>query len=93
MGSLRFADIQTHPTEVLDLTSLTVEEFQHLVSPFETAFQDHMAHWRLRWASLTSRFHCSLQPEFCNLSYCPSVISLYSFRTYLEHGGNLFPRL
>ena len=28
MGSLRFLDIQTRPTEVLDLTSLTVEEFQ-----------------------------------------------------------------
>jgi len=31
MGSLRFTDLQTRPTEVLDLTSLTVEEFQHLV--------------------------------------------------------------
>jgi hypothetical protein len=28
MGSLRFADIHTRPTEVLDLTSLTVDEFQ-----------------------------------------------------------------
>ena len=27
MGTLRFADIQTRPTEVLDLTSLTVESF------------------------------------------------------------------
>jgi len=25
MGTLRFADLQTRPTEVLDLTSLTVE--------------------------------------------------------------------
>jgi hypothetical protein len=30
MGSLRFTDIQTRPTEVLDLTSLTVDEFQQL---------------------------------------------------------------
>jgi hypothetical protein len=28
MGSLRFSDLQTRPTEVLDLTSLTVDEFQ-----------------------------------------------------------------
>jgi hypothetical protein len=43
MGSLRFTDLQTHPTELLDLTSLTVEEFQQLVPPFEAAFQAHMA--------------------------------------------------
>jgi hypothetical protein len=47
MGTLRFTDIQTRPTELLDLTSLTVEEFQLLVPPFEAAFQAHMAEWRL----------------------------------------------
>ena len=34
MGSLRFADLQSRPTEILDLTSLTVDEFRELVSPF-----------------------------------------------------------
>jgi hypothetical protein len=34
-------------TEVLDLTSLTVDEFQGLVQPFEAAFQAQMAQWRL----------------------------------------------
>jgi hypothetical protein len=43
MGSLWFTDIQTRPTEVLDLTSLTVKEFQQLVAPCEAAFQAHMA--------------------------------------------------
>jgi hypothetical protein len=47
MGSLRFTDLQTRPTEVLDLTSLTMDEFQRLVLPFEAAFQAHMAQWRL----------------------------------------------
>jgi hypothetical protein len=47
MGTLCFADLQTRPTEVLDLTSLTMDEFQQLVPPFEAAFQAHMAHWRL----------------------------------------------
>jgi hypothetical protein len=47
MGSLRFADLQTRPTEVLDLTSLTLDEFQQLVPPFEVTFTAHMAHWRL----------------------------------------------
>jgi hypothetical protein len=47
MGALRFAVLQTRPTEVLDLTSLTVKEFRELVPPFEAAFQAHMATWRL----------------------------------------------
>jgi len=47
MGSLRFADLQTRATEVLDLTSLTLAEFQQLVPPFEAAFRAHMADWRL----------------------------------------------
>jgi hypothetical protein len=33
MGTLRFADLQTRPTEVLDLTSLTADEFRQLVPP------------------------------------------------------------
>jgi hypothetical protein len=55
MGSLRFADLQTHPTEVLDLTSLTVAEFQQLIPPFEAAFQAHMARWCLDGQPRTAR--------------------------------------
>src|SRR5437867_5623721 len=55
MGTLRFADIQTRPTEVLDLTSLTVDEFRQLVPPFEAAFQTHMAAWRLDGKPRTAR--------------------------------------
>jgi Helix-turn-helix of DDE superfamily endonuclease len=55
MGSLRFADVQTHPTEVLDLTSLTLEEFQQLVLPFESGFQAYMADWRLDRQPRTAR--------------------------------------
>ena len=47
MAGLRFSDIQSRPTEVLDLTSLTLDEFHQLVTPFEAAFQEHMAVWRL----------------------------------------------
>ena len=46
MGHLRFTDLQTRPLEVLDLTSLTLDEFRRLVPPFEAAFQAHMARWR-----------------------------------------------
>jgi hypothetical protein len=55
MGALRFADIATRPTEVLDLTSLTIEEFRALVPPFEAAFQAHMAAWRLDGRPRTAR--------------------------------------
>jgi Helix-turn-helix of DDE superfamily endonuclease len=55
MGTVRFADLQSRPTEVLDLTSLTVDEFQQLVPPFKAAFQAHMAHWRLDGRPRTAR--------------------------------------
>jgi hypothetical protein len=45
MASIRFTDVQARPSEFLDLTSLTLDEFQQLVPPFETAFQAHMAAW------------------------------------------------
>jgi Helix-turn-helix of DDE superfamily endonuclease len=61
MGSLRFTDLQTRPTEVLDLTSLTVEEFQHLVRPFEAAVQAHMAQWRLDGQPRTARRYTTYQ--------------------------------
>jgi hypothetical protein len=47
MASLRFTDVQARPSEFLDLTSVTLDEFQQLVPPFETAFQAHLTAWRL----------------------------------------------
>jgi hypothetical protein len=47
MAGLRFADLQSRPMEFLDLTSVTLVEFQQLVPPFEAAFQAHMAAWRM----------------------------------------------
>jgi Helix-turn-helix of DDE superfamily endonuclease len=47
MAHLQFIDVQDRPTEFLDVTSLTLDEFQQLVPPFEAAFQAHMAAWRL----------------------------------------------
>jgi hypothetical protein len=55
MASVRFADLQSRPTEFLDLTSLTLDEFQLLVPPFEAAFQTHMAAWRLDGKPRTAR--------------------------------------
>jgi hypothetical protein len=55
MGTLRFTDLETRPTEVLDLTSLTLDELRQLVVPFEAAFQAHMADWRLDGRPRTAR--------------------------------------
>ena len=43
MAHVQCTDVQERPTEFLDLTSLTRDEFQQLVPPFEAAFQAHMA--------------------------------------------------
>jgi len=55
MGNLRFTDVQARPTEFLDFTSLTLDEFQQLVPPFEAAFQAHVAAWRLDGKPRTAR--------------------------------------
>ena len=55
MTGLRFTDLQDRPTEFLDLTSVTLDEFQPLVPPFEAAFQARMAQWRLDGKPRTTR--------------------------------------
>ena len=55
MAGLRFTDLQSRPTECLDFTSLTLEEFQQLVPPFETAFHARMAAWRMNGKPRTVR--------------------------------------
>jgi hypothetical protein len=55
MASVRFTDVQARPTECLDLTSVTLDEFQQLVPLFEAAFQAHLAAWRLDGKPRTAR--------------------------------------
>ena len=55
MAGLRFAELQSRPTEFLDLTSMTLDEFQQLVPPFETAFHARMAVWRMDGTPRTAR--------------------------------------
>ncbi len=64
MASVRFIDVQSRPTEFLDFTSLTLDEFQPLVPPFETVFQAHMAAWRLDGKPRTAR-------QFAVYKNCP----------------------
>ena len=80
MSSVRFVDVQSRPTEFLDFTSLTLEEFQTLVPPFEAAFQARMAAWRLDGKPRTAR-------QFRVYKNCPLPTSedrLFFLLTYLK---------
>ena len=55
MAGLRFTELQSRPIEFLDFTSLTLDEFQHLVPPFEAAFHARMAAWRMDRKPRTAR--------------------------------------
>ena len=55
MAGLRFTELQSRPMEFLDFTSLTLDEFQHLVPPFEAAFHARMAAWRMDGKPRTAR--------------------------------------
>ena len=55
MAGVRFTELQSRPMEFLDFTSVTLDEFQQLVPPFETAFQCHMTAWRMDGKPRTAR--------------------------------------
>ena len=55
MAGLRFTDLQSRRTEFLDFTSLTLDEFQQLVPPFEAAFHARMTAWRMDGKPRTAR--------------------------------------
>src|SRR6266542_6311059 len=80
MASIQFAEVQTRPTEFLAFTSLTLDEFQQLVPPFEAAFQTHMAMWRLDGKPRTAR-------QFAIYQNCPLPTPedrLFFLLTYLK---------
>src|SRR4029450_1001073 len=55
MAGLRFTELQTRPMAFLDFTSVTLDEFQQLVPPFEDAFHARMAAWRMDGKPRTAR--------------------------------------
>src|SRR5437667_12373756 len=80
MAGLRCTDLRSRPMEFLDFTSLTLEEFQILVPPFEAAFQAHMAAWRLDGKPRTAR-------QFAVYKNCPLPTPedrLFFLLTYLK---------
>src|SRR2546423_756172 len=89
MASIRFADMQSRPTEFLDFTSLTLEEFQQLVPPFEAAFQAPMAAWRFDGTPRTARRftvykHCPLPTPEDRLFFLLTYLKTYALQ--VVHG-------
>lgn len=52
---LRYATEKQKTNQILDLTSLTVEEFEELLGPFEQAFVSHMQEWTMEGKPRTAR--------------------------------------
>ena len=85
MASVQCSDVQARPTALLDLTSLTLDEFQQLVPPFEAAFQAHMAAWRLDGKPRTARQfavykNCPLPPPEDRLFFLLTYLKTYSLQ-------------
>src|SRR2546430_8862290 len=89
MAHVQFTDVQDRPMEFLDLTSLTLDEFQQLVPPFEAAFQAHMAAWRLDGKPRTARRfsvynNCPLPTPEDRLLFILTYVKTYSLQ--VVHG-------
>jgi hypothetical protein len=52
---LRYQTEKTKTNRILDLTSLTVDEFEQVVAPFEAAFVRHMQDWTMEGKPRTGR--------------------------------------
>jgi Helix-turn-helix of DDE superfamily endonuclease len=85
MARIQFTDVQARPTEFLDFTSLTLDEFQLLVPPFEAAFQARMAAWRLDGKPRTARRfrvykNCPLPTPADRLFFLLTYLKTYSLQ-------------
>jgi hypothetical protein len=52
---LRYTSERDKANQILNLTSLTVEQFEQLVEPFEQAFVRHMRQWTMEGKPRTAR--------------------------------------
>src|SRR5437879_6636105 len=85
MAGVRFPELQSRPMEFLDFTSVTLDEFQHLAPPFETAFQARMAAWRTDGKPRTARRftvykHCPLPTPEDRLFFLLTYLKTYSLQ-------------
>jgi Helix-turn-helix of DDE superfamily endonuclease len=89
MAGLRFTDLQSRPMAFLDFTSLTLDEFQQLVPPFEAAFHARMAAWRMDGKPRTARRftvykNCPLLTPEARLLFILAYLKTYALQ--VVHG-------
>jgi Helix-turn-helix of DDE superfamily endonuclease len=89
MAGVRFTELQSRPLEFLDFTSLTLDEFQQLVPPFEAAFHALMAEWRMDGKPWTARQfsvykNCPLPTPEDRLFFI--LVSLKTYALQVVHG-------
>src|SRR5262245_36574382 len=89
MARLRFTALQSRPVEFLDVTSVTLDEFQQLVPPFEAAFQARMAAWRMDGKPRTARRftvykNCPLPTPEARLFFILTYLKTYALQ--VVHG-------
>src|SRR3989475_699947 len=89
MAGVRCTDLQSRLMEFLDFTSVTLDEFQQLVPPFETAFHTRMAAWRMDGKPRTARRftvdnNCPLPTPEDRLLFI--LVSLKTYTLQVVHG-------
>ena len=82
MAGVRFAELQARPMAFLDFTSVTLDECQHLVPPFEAAFHARMATWRMDGKPRTARRFTAYQNHPLPTPEDRLLFILVSLKTY-----------
>ncbi len=90
MASVRFTELQSRPMEFLDFTSVTRDEFQQLVPPFEAAFHARMAAWRMDGKPRTARRfpvdkNCPLPTPEDRLFFILTSLKTYALQVVQGH--------
>jgi Helix-turn-helix of DDE superfamily endonuclease len=87
---LRYQDIKTKAYRILDLTSLTIDEFEQLLPSFEAAFVRHMRDWTMEGKPRTGRRYsqyatCPLPSPEDRLLFSLSYLKLAALQ--VAHGA------
>lgn len=87
---MKYSELKTKQYLILDLTTLTNDEFELLVPPFEEAFSEHMSKWCMDGLPRTSRGYtvyknCPLPTPEDRLLFILSYIKTNPLQAY--HGA------
>src|SRR6266702_4109170 len=90
MAGVRFAERQSRPMAFLDFTSVTLDELQQLVPPFEAACHARMAAWRMDGTPRTARRfpvdkNCPLPTPEDRLLFILGYLKTYALQVVQGH--------